>query len=63
MRVIEKTLIPCEGGPCSGLGLFVDQPIPREIRHEGGGTYVLDERPKQGGDEDDPLLVYVYVES
>jgi hypothetical protein len=39
--------------------LFVEQPIPREIRHEGGGTYVLEER----GDESDPDLVYVYVES
>lgn len=57
MPVIEKTLVACEGGPCSGLGLLVDQPIPREIRHEGGGTYVLEER----GDESDPDLVYVYV--
>jgi hypothetical protein len=59
MPVIEKMHVPCEGGPCSGLGLLVDQPIPREIAHEGGGTYVLDER----GDEDNPVLVYVYVET
>jgi hypothetical protein len=57
MLVIEKILVPCEGGPCSGLGLLVDQPIPREIAHDGGGTYVLDER----GDADAPDLVYVYV--
>ena len=56
---IEKTLVPCEGGPCQGLGIFVEQPIPLEIRHEGGGTYVLDER----GDEESPTLVYVYVQS
>jgi hypothetical protein len=59
MPGIERTHIPCEGGPCAGLGLVVDEPIPREIKHEGGGTYVLDER----GDEDDPDLVYVYVET
>ena len=56
---IEKTLVPCEGGPCAGLGLFVEQPIPLEIRHEGGGIYVLDER----GDEENPELVYVYSET
>jgi hypothetical protein len=59
MPGIEKIHVRCEGGPCSGLGLHVDQPVPREIRHDGGGTYVLDER----GDEDDPDLVYVYVET
>jgi len=58
-RAIEKILVPCEGGPCAGLGLLVDQPIAREIRHEGGGTYVLEER----GDEEDADLVYVYLES
>ncbi|MEY2473664.1 MAG: hypothetical protein QOK28_2993 [Actinomycetota bacterium] len=57
--VIEKTHVPCEGGPCAGLGLVVDQPIPREIRHDGGGTYVLEER----GDPENPDLVYVYLES
>jgi len=56
MLHIEKTLVPCEGGPCAGLGLLVEQPIPLEIRHEGGGTYVLEERA-------DDVLVYVYVES
>ncbi|HVV38524.1 MAG TPA: hypothetical protein VHC63_18085 [Acidimicrobiales bacterium] len=59
MFPIEKTLVPCEGGPCSGLGLLVEQPIPREVRHEGGGSYVLEER----GDEREPELVYVYVET
>ena len=59
MRDIEKTLVPCEGGPCARLGLLVEQPIPLEIRHDGGGTYVLEER----GDPDEPDLVYVYLES
>ena len=59
MFPIDKTLVPCEGGPCAGLGLLVEQPNPREIRHEGGGSYVLEER----GAEENPDLVYVYVET
>lgn len=57
--VIEKTQIPCEGGPCSGLGLVVDVPVPLEIRHDGGGSYVLEER----GDPEEPTLVYVYTQT
>jgi hypothetical protein len=53
MRCIEKIHVPCEGGPLAGLGLVVEQPLPLEIRHDGGGTYVLEER----GEE----FVYVYV--
>lgn len=37
----------------------MEQPIPLEIEHEGGGRYLLEER----GDEDAPELVYVYAES
>lgn len=33
--------------------------MPREVRHEGGGTYVLEER----GDPDEPYLVYVYTDA
>ena len=56
MERIEKTHIPCEGGPCAGLGLYVEQPIPLEIRHDGGGTYILEERS-------DGELVYVWSET
>lgn len=59
MRFIEKTLIPCIGGPCHGLGLVVEQPIPLEIEHDGGGRYLLEER----GKDDETELVYVYSES
>ncbi len=57
-RTTEKTLVPCEGGPCSGLGFLVESPVPLEIQRDGGGTYVLEER----GNPDEPDLVYVYVE-
>ncbi len=58
MPPIEKTLVACEGGPCGGLGLLVETPVPLEIRRDGGGMYVLEER----GNPDEPDLVYVYVE-
>jgi hypothetical protein len=38
--------------------LVVEQPIPLEVRRDGGGTYILDER----GDAEDPYLVYVWSE-
>jgi len=52
-------MIPCEGGPCGGLGFLVELPVPLEIRRDGGGIYVLEER----GDANEPDLVYVYTES
>jgi hypothetical protein len=54
----EKTLVACEGGPCGGLGLLVELPVPLEVQREGGGAYVLEER----GNAEDPYLVYVYIE-
>ena len=58
MSPVEKTLVACEGGPCGGLGLLVELPIPLEVERDGGGLYVLDER----GDEDEPHFVYVWVD-
>ena len=55
----DKSLIACEGGPCGGLGLLVELPVPLEVEREGGGLYVLEER----GSEDEPELIYVWVES
>ena len=57
-RTTEKTMVPCEGGPCGGLGFLVEVPVPLEIQRDGGGTYVLEER----GNPDEPDLVYVYIE-
>jgi hypothetical protein len=54
----DKALIPCEGGPAGGLGMLVELPVPLEIRRDGGGIYVLEER----GDPEDPELVYVYID-
>ncbi len=56
---VEKTLVACEGGPCGGLGLLVELPIPLEVEREGGGIYVLDER----GTEEDPEYVYIWAET
>jgi hypothetical protein len=58
-RTAEKALVPCEGGPCDGLGFLVEQPVPLEIQRDGGGIYVLEER----GDPAEPELVYVFIES
>lgn len=55
----EKTLVACEGGPCGGLGLLVELPIPLEVEREGGGLYVLEER----GSTDEPEFVFVWVET
>lgn len=38
---------------------MVELPIPLEVEREGGGLYVLEER----GTEDDPLFIYVWIES
>lgn len=54
----EKTLVACEGGPCGGLGLLVELPIPLEVEREGGGLYVLEER----GTPEDPHYVFVWVD-
>jgi len=59
MPGIEKTLIPCEGGPCGGLGLLVELPVPLEVQRDGGGTYILEER----GNPDEAELVYVWIET
>lgn len=56
---VEKTLVACEGGPCGGLGLLVELPIPLEVEREGGGIYVLDER----GTDEDPEYVYIWAET
>ncbi len=56
---IEKTLVACEGGPCGGLGLLVELPIPLEVEREGGGLYVLEQR----GKADEPEFVFVWIET
>ncbi len=52
-------MIPCLGGPCGGLGLLVELPVPLEVQRDGGGTYILEER----GKPDDADLVYVWIET
>jgi hypothetical protein len=56
IKFIEKFSVPCVGGPLEGLGVVVEEPLPAEIEHEGGGRYVLEEHDP----DDETPFVYVY---